>query len=41
MNAHGASGGGYSYTFYPTAIGCSGVIRCDNCGEEFEFSHIG
>lgn len=41
MNAHGASGGGYSYTFYPTAIGCSGIVKCDACGEEFEFSHIG
>ena len=41
MNAHGASGGGYSYMFYPTAIGCLGVIRCDACGEEFEFCEIG
>ena len=41
MNAHGAAGGGYSYIFYPTAIGCSGVVKCDACGEEFEFSHIG
>lgn len=41
MNAHGAVGGGYSYTFYPTAIGCSGIVKCDACGEEFEFSHIG
>ena len=39
--AHGAVGGGYSYIFYPTAIGCSGVIRCDACGEEFEFCEIG
>ena len=39
--AHGAAGGGYSYIFYPTAIGCSGVIRCDACGEEFEFCEIG
>ena len=38
---HGAVGGGYSYIFYPTAIGCSGVIRCDACGEEFEFCEIG
>lgn len=28
---HGTSGGGYSYIFYPTAIGTSGVIRCDTC----------
>lgn len=41
MNAHGAAGGGYSYIFYPTAIGCSGVIRCNSCGEEFEFCEIG
>lgn len=27
---HG-TGGGYSYIFYPTAIGTSGVIRCDVC----------
>lgn len=41
MNAQGASGGGYSYIFYPTAIGCSGVVRCNSCGEEFEFCEIG
>ena len=41
MNAHGASGGGYSYMFYPTAIGCAGVVKCNACGEEFVFSHLG
>ena len=41
LKAQGASGGRYSYIFYPTAIGCSGVIRCDACGEEFEFYEIG
>lgn len=41
MNAQGASGGRYSYIFYPTAIGCSGVVKCNACGEEFEFSEIG
>ena len=28
---HGCSGGGFSYEFYPTAIGTSGVIVCDCC----------
>lgn len=28
---HGCSGGGYSYVFYPTAIGTSGVCVCDVC----------
>ena len=28
---HGCSGGGFSYEFYPTAIGTSGVIVCDRC----------
>ena len=41
MNAQGASGGRYSYIFYPTAIGYSGVVRCNVCGEEFEFCEIG
>ena len=41
MNAQGVSGGGYSYIFYPTAIGCSGVVKCNACGEEFEFCEIG
>lgn len=41
MQAQGVSGGRYVYHFYPTAIGCSGVIRCDACGEEFEFCEIG
>ena len=41
MNAQGASGGRYSYIFYPTAIGCSGVVKCNSCGEEFEFCEIG
>lgn len=38
---HGCSGGGFTYIFYPTAIGTSGVIRCDRCKEEFEFQKIG
>lgn len=33
-------GGSYSYHFYPTSIGTSGVIRC-SCGAEFEFCYIG
>ena len=41
VQAQGVSGGRYSYIFYPTAIGCSGVIRCDACGEEFEFCESG
>ena len=41
MNTQGASGGRYSYIFYPTAIGCSGVVKCNSCGEEFEFCEIG
>lgn len=41
MQAQGASGGRYSYIFYPTAIGCAGVVKCNACGEEFVFSHIG
>ena len=36
LKAEGVSGGRYSYHFYPTAIGTSGVIRC-SCGAEFEF----
>lgn len=28
---HGCSGGGYTYMFYPTGIGTSGVCRCDIC----------
>lgn len=38
---HGCSGGGFTYIFYPTAIGTSGVVRCDRCKEEFEFQKIG
>lgn len=38
---HGCSGGGFTYIFYPTAIGTSGVVRCDLCKEEFEFQKIG
>ena len=34
------TGGSYSYHFYPTSIGTSGVIRC-SCGAEFEFCEIG
>ena len=41
MQAQGISGGRYSYIFYPTAIGCAGVVKCNVCGEEFVFSHIG
>lgn len=37
---HGCSGGGFTYIFYPTAIGTSGVVRCDICKEEFEFQKI-
>ena len=33
-------GGSYSYHFYPTSIGTSGVIKC-SCGAEFEFCEIG
>lgn len=40
LNAEGVSGGRYSYHFVPTAIGTSGVVRC-NCGAEFEFQEIG
>ena len=39
--AQGVFGGRYVYYFYPTAIVCSGVVRCDACGEEFEFCEIG
>ena len=39
--AQGASGGRYVYHFYPTAIGCAGVVKCNACGEEFIFSHLG
>ena len=28
---HGCSGGGYEYSFYPTAIGTSGVCICFTC----------
>ena len=41
VQAQGVSGGRYVYYFYPTAIGCAGVVKCNACGEEFEFSHIG
>lgn len=41
MKAQGASGGRYVYHFYPTAIGCAGVVKCNACGEEFVFSHLG
>ena len=40
MKAEGCSGGKYSYSFVPTALGTSGVIRC-HCGAEFEFQEIG
>ena len=41
MQAQGVSGGRYVYHFYPTAIGCAGVVKCNACGEEFVFSHLG
>ena len=41
VKAQGASGGRYVYHFYPTAIGCARVVKCNACGEEFEFSHLG
>lgn len=28
---HGVSGGGFTYIFYPTAIGTAGVCRCGAC----------
>lgn len=40
LRLQGCSGGRYSYTFTPTAIGTSGVVRC-SCGAEFEFQEIG
>ena len=40
MKAEGISGGRYSYHFLSTAIGTSGVIKC-NCGAKFEFQEIG
>lgn len=30
---------GYSYHFYPTELGVSGVVQC-SCGEKFEFQEI-
>lgn len=30
---------GYSYHFYPTPLGVSGVVKC-SCGEKFEFQEI-
>ena len=36
---HNGKYGSYSYHFYPTSIGTSGVIRC-SCGAEFEFQEI-
>lgn len=41
MKAAGVSGGGYTYKFYPTAIGTSGEIICNRCGELFEFCGLG
>ena len=35
------AGDRYSYHFTPTGLGTSGVIRCNICGEEFEFCEIG
>lgn len=36
----GASGGGFTYKFVPTAIGTSGVVIAPD-GEKFEFQEIG
>ena len=40
LKAAGSIGGRYSYHFYPTSIGTSGVVRC-SCGAEFKFQEIG
>lgn len=37
LGAHGAVGGGYTYEFYPTSIATFGVVKCDRCGEKFQF----
>lgn len=34
---HGATGGGYTYAFYPCGIGIFGTIKCCNCGAKFDF----
>lgn len=40
MKAEGCCGGRYLYSFCPTSIGVSGVIKC-NCGAKFQFQEIG
>ena len=40
LRAGGCIGGRYSYHFYPTSIGTSGVVKC-SCGAEFEFRELG
>ena len=40
LKAEGCSGGRYSFHFTPTALGTSGIIKC-NCGAKFEFQEIG
>lgn len=41
LKAQGVSGGRYTYIFYPTALGTSGVVKCGCCGAEFEFQELG
>jgi plasmid stabilization system protein ParE len=31
---HGCSGGGYTFEFYPTAIGTAGICVCDRCNHK-------
>lgn len=38
--AHGCSGGGYTYMFYPTGIGTIGIVKCNACGDAYEFQRI-
>jgi hypothetical protein len=35
------SGGGYSYNFYPTAIGISGYITCESCRRKANENAVG
>lgn len=39
VGGHGASGGKYSYTFVPTAIGTFLVVKC-SCGEKLELDDV-
>lgn len=41
MRISGAIGGNWSYEFIPTSIGVSGCVKCNSCGEKFEFQEIG